>query len=113
MLLPWKSVKRSVSVVLWRFWMITMVYTLPARTIYTPDMNNDYVYPNVFMSNEDTEQVSNLQADLQTYMNTQKANWIMNGTKDAEWNEYLSKLEDYGLSDYLGIMQKYLDAYYA
>jgi len=33
----------------------------------------------------------------------------MNGTKDAEWNEYLSKLEDYGLSDYLGIMQKYLD----
>ena len=83
------------------------------KEIYTPDMNNDYVYPNVFMSNEDTEQVSNLQADLQTYMNTQKANWIMNGTKDAEWNEYLSKLEAYGLSDYLGIMQKYLDAYYA
>ena len=83
------------------------------KEIYTPDMNNDYVYPNVFMSSEDTEQVSNLQADLQTYMNTQKANWIMNGTKDAEWNEYLSKLEDYGLSDYLGIMQKYLDAYYA
>ena len=51
--------------------------------------------------------------DLQTYMNTQKANWIMNGTKDAEWNDYLSKLEAYGLSDYLGIMQKYLDAYYA
>lgn len=30
------------------------------KEIYTPDMNNDYVYPNVFMSNEDTEQVSNL-----------------------------------------------------
>ena len=58
------------------------------------------------MSNEDTEQVSNLQADLQTYMNTQKANWIMNGTADAEWNEYLSKLEAYGLSHSLGIMQK-------
>ena len=28
-------------------------------------------------------------------------------------NEYLSKLEAYGLSDYLAIMQKYLDAYYA
>ena len=83
------------------------------KEIYTPDMNNDYVYPNVFMSNEDTEQVSNLQADLQTYMNTQKANWIMNGTTDAEWNEYLDKLEAYGLSDYLAIMQKYLDAYYA
>ena len=37
----------------------------------------------------------------------------MNGTTDAEWNEYLDKLEAYGLSDYLAIMQKYLDAYYA
>ena len=46
-------------------------------------------------------------------MNTQKANWIMNGTTDAEWNEYLNKLEAYKLSDYLAIMQKYLDAYYA
>ena len=46
-------------------------------------------------------------------MNTQKANWIMNGTTDAECNEYLSNLEAYGRSDYLGIMQKYLDAYYA
>ena len=84
-----------------------------APLLFIACSDDDYVYPNVFMSNEDTEQVSNLQADLQTYMNTQKANWIMNGTKDAEWNEYLSKLEAYGLSDYLGIMQKYLDAYYA
>ena len=83
------------------------------KDIYTPDMNKKYVYPNVFMSSEDTEQVSNLQADLHTYMNTQKANWIMNGTTDAEWNEYLNKLEAYKLSDYLAIMQKYLDAYYA
>ena len=31
----------------------------------------------------------------------------------GSWEEYLSKLEAYGLSDYLAIMQKYLDAYYA
>ena len=31
----------------------------------------------------------------------------MNGTKDAEWNDYLSKLEAYGLSDYLGICLLY------
>ena len=30
------------------------------KEIYTPDMNNDYVYPNVFMSSEDTEQVLSL-----------------------------------------------------
>lgn len=81
--------------------------------IYTPDMNNDYVYPNVFMSVEDTTQVSNLEADLSTYINTCKADWIMNGMASGSWEEYLSKLEAYGLSDYLAIMQKYLDAYYA
>ncbi len=37
----------------------------------------------------------------------------MNGLTDADWDEYLAMLEDYGLSDYLAIMQKYLDAYYA
>lgn len=46
-------------------------------------------------------------------MNTCKANWIMNGLTDAEWNEYLDKLDAYRLPDYLNIMQKYLDAYYA
>ena len=81
--------------------------------IYTPDMNNDYVYPNVFMSIEDTTQVSNLEADLSTYINTCKADWIMNGMASGSWEEYLSKLEAYGLSDYLAIMQKYLDAYHA
>ncbi|GJN63906.1 substrate-binding domain-containing protein [Faecalibacterium gallinarum] len=81
--------------------------------IYTPDMNNDYVYPNVFMSIEDTTQVSNLEADISTYINTCKADWIMNGMASGSWEEYLSKLEAYGLSDYLAIMQKYLDAYHA
>ena len=81
--------------------------------IYTPDMNNDYVYPNVFMSTEDTTQVSNLEADLSTYINTCKADWIMNGMASGSWEEYLDKLEAYGLSDYLAILQKYLDAYYA
>lgn len=81
--------------------------------IYTPDMNNDYVYPNVFMSIEDTTQVSNLEADISTYINTCKADWIMNGMASGSWEEYLTKLEAYGLSDYLAIMQKYLDAYYA
>lgn len=81
--------------------------------IYTPDMNNDYVYPNVFMSTEDTTQVSNLEADISTYINTCKADWIMNGMASGSWEEYLTKLEAYGLSDYLAIMQKYLDAYHA
>ena len=81
--------------------------------IYTPEMHKDYVFPNVFMSNEDTETVSELETDLSTYMNTCKADWIMNGMADGAWEEYLGMLKEYRLSDYLAIMQKYLDAYYA
>lgn len=40
-----------------------------------------------------------------------KAEWIMNGGIEEGWNDYLNKLEAYGLSEYLKIKQKYFDAY--
>lgn len=80
---------------------------------YTPDMNNDYVYPNVFMSAEDTETLSNLQADIEKTINAAKSDWVMNGFDDADWEQFKTDLEAYGLSDYLALFQKYLDAYYA
>lgn len=82
------------------------------KDYYTPDMNTKYVYPNVFMSREDTEELSNLQADIQKTINAKKSDWIMNGFTDADWDKYLKDLDAYGLQDYLAIFQKYLDSYY-
>ena len=82
------------------------------KDIYTPDMNNKYVYPNVFMTTEDTEEVSNLMADVQKEINAKKSEWIMNGFTDSDWDTYLKELDAYGLQDYLAIYQKYLDAFY-
>ena len=82
------------------------------KEYYTPDMNTKYVYPNVFMSQEDTEELSNLQADIQKTINANKSDWIMNGFTDADWDQYLKDLDAYGLQDYLAIFQKYLDAFY-
>ena len=79
---------------------------------YTPDMKTEYVFPNVFMSQEDTEDLSNLQADITKTINAKKADWIMNGFTDADWDEYIKSLDAYGLEDMLAIFQKYLDAYY-
>lgn len=79
---------------------------------YTPDMNTKYVYPNVFMSQADTEELSNLQTDITKAINAKKSEWIMNGFTDADWDEYLKSLDAYGLEDMLAIFQKYLDAYY-
>lgn len=83
------------------------------KEYYTPDMNMEFVYPNVFMDREDTEKLSNLQADIEKLINAKKSDWIMNGFTDADWDEYTASLKSYGLDDYLAIYQKYLDAYYA
>ena len=82
------------------------------KDIYTPDMHTKYVYPNVFMTREDTESLSNLQADISKCINTHKSDWIMNGFTDGDWDAYLSELDAYKLNDYLGIFQKYLDAFH-
>ncbi len=43
--------------------------------------------------------------------NRKKADWILNGGIEEEWDSYLEKMEKYGLSDYLSIKQKYFDQY--
>ena len=83
------------------------------KDTYTDQMHGKYVYPNVFMDREDTEELSNLQADIQKEINARKSDWIMNGLDDSKWNAYIKKLDAYGMDKYLGIFQKYLNAYYA
>lgn len=75
-------------------------------------MHTKYVYPNVFMNREDTEELSNLQADIEKTIKAKKSEWIMEGFTDADWDEYIKSLEAYGLEDYLAIFQKYLDSFY-
>ncbi|MCM1189755.1 MAG: extracellular solute-binding protein [bacterium] len=80
--------------------------------IYTPYMTRNYVYPNVFMSKEDTVTLSNLQADIEKTIRARKSEWIRDGFDDNDWNQYLKDLDAYGLQEYLALFQKYLDAYY-
>ncbi len=82
------------------------------KNVFTPDMNTKYVFPNVFMNADDTKTVSNLNADIYKCINTARADWIMNGFGDAEWNKLQEDLKAYKLDEYLGIFQKYLDAFY-
>lgn len=78
---------------------------------YLSAMNSKYVFPNVFMSMEDTNRVSQLDIDIKKYAEQMKASWILNGGIEKEWNDYLQKMNDYGLPEYLEIKQKYFDAY--
>ncbi len=78
---------------------------------YLKDMKSKYVYPNMFMSIEDTNKVSQYDTDIRKYAEQKKADWILNGGIEEEWTSYLTKMEAYGLSDYLAIKQKYFDKY--
>jgi len=82
------------------------------KDIYTPDMHTKYVIPNVFMTTEDTKEVSNLQTDITKCINAAKADWVMNGFTDADWNKLQDDLKAYGLEKLIGIYQKYVDEYY-
>ena len=46
---------------------------------YLQDMNSKYVYPNVFMSIDDTNKVSQYDTDIKKYAEQKKADWILNG----------------------------------
>ena len=58
---------------------------------YLQDMNSKYVYPNVFMSIDDTNKVSQYDTDIKKYAEQKKADWILNGGIDEEWDSYLKK----------------------
>ena len=81
------------------------------KDIYTPDINEKYVFPNVFMSTDDTKKCSDLSADLTKVINEFKANAVKDGFDDAAWDKLQSDLEAYGLTEYLEIHQKYFDAF--
>ena len=81
------------------------------KNVYTPDMNTKYVYPNVFMSADDTKTISNLNADIFKCINAARADGIMNGFTDADFEKLQSDLNAYGIDQYLSIYQKYFDAF--
>ncbi len=81
------------------------------KDIYTPDMNGKYCYPNVFMTTDDTKQVSNLMADIQKCINTFKSDAVMNGFDDAAWDKFQEDLKAYGIDEFIEIHQRYLTDY--
>lgn len=80
---------------------------------FTPYMTRKNVYPNMLMNRDDTEELSNLSADITAEINRRRSDWIMNGLSDRDWADYVARLDAYGLDRYLAIFQKYFDRYNA
>lgn len=81
--------------------------------VYKKDMKAENIYPVVFMSQEDIDTLTQYETAVKAFTERKKAEWILNGGIDEEWDAYLKEMDNQGLSKILEIKQKYLDAYFA
>ena len=79
---------------------------------YVKDMKAEYNYPVVLMSQEDIELLTQYETAVRQYTDRKRAEWVLNGGIDEEWDSYLEEMEKLGLSKMLEIKQKYLDEYF-
>ncbi len=65
-------------------------------------------YPTVKWTVEQTERLSTLQTDINTYADTALVDFIMNGGVEEGWQDYLDKLDKMGLPE---LMEIYVQGY--
>lgn len=68
-------------------------------------------FPKVFYTVDESETLSMMQVNLINYINSQAADWIINGGVEEQWDGYLAQLENMGLSEYLAIQQVAYERY--
>ena len=75
---------------------------------YLQDMNSKYVYPNVFMSIDDTNKVSQYDTDIKKYAEQKKADWILHGgiEKDGTLPDSMKNHSDHSSIRHMGSHEK-------
>jgi putative aldouronate transport system substrate-binding protein len=69
------------------------------------------VFPSVYFSMDEVQQISALETDIKAYVDQCYANWIVNGGIETEWEDYLKKLEQMHVQDYISIYQTAYERY--
>ena len=80
--------------------------------IYKPCYPKEH-YPNVFLTQEEGNIASEINTDLQLYMDEFYANWIVNGGDDAAWDAHLKQLDSLGVNEWLAVYKEALSRYNA
>ncbi len=80
---------------------------LDDQQYYAPFFPQD-ILPDMYFTAEQQEELAVLATDILTYVDKKTAEWIDNGKIDAEWDEYINRLNSMGLEKYIQI---YNDAY--
>ena len=64
------------------------------------------------MEQQDIVRISEIETDLKVYAEQIKAGIVKDGITDEEWNAYLKKMDEMGLSELLELKQKGFDQFY-
>ncbi|HLR43335.1 MAG TPA: sugar ABC transporter substrate-binding protein [Pseudogracilibacillus sp.] len=78
--------------------------------IYEPylDFNE---FPKAYFTPEETERISEFATDINEYIDSQYAEWMVKGGIDEEWDDYLKKLDDMGLEEMMSIYEEVYERY--
>ncbi|MEZ0536472.1 ABC transporter substrate-binding protein [Caldicellulosiruptoraceae bacterium PP1] len=77
---------------------------------YSPYMTSEII-PTLFFTPSELDRKNKIEVDLYQYVNKKRAQWLMNGGIEKEWNKYLSDLKKIGIDEYLKILQTAYNRY--
>ncbi len=73
----------------------------------------DEMYPNVFFTEYEIEDIGVLQTDIDSYVLQKYAQWIVEGGVEEEWDSFQKKLQDMNVERYIQIYKDAYDRYSA
>lgn len=76
---------------------------------YDPYLSNPY--PVVYMTSEDSTELTNLATELNPYITSMQALFITEGVTDEAWNDYVQRCKALGADRYLEIKAQYYAEY--
>jgi len=79
--------------------------------IYVPAMKSTYNYPPVFLDKDSQDQITQLETVVKPYVERKKAEWILKGGIESQWDDYVKTLDKDGLAKILTIKQQAYDKY--
>lgn len=71
------------------------------------------MYPNVFFTQEEIDEIGILKTDIESFVLQKYAQWIVDGSVDAEWDTFQGQLEKMNVARYIELYQGALDRYNA
>lgn len=75
------------------------------KKVYVPDMKANNIYPRVFFSIEESERLTQIEADLLPYILKKRTEWIQGKNIDNEWDTFIKELDRIGMQEWLKIKQ--------